>query len=74
MPDKQRDLITEREAAELLGVARSTLNRWRQQGHAPPHIEYDSGTVRYERSALLEWQSDRVVPPPADHDRAGGAA
>jgi len=61
--DGSADLISEAEAAALLGVDRSTLTRWRQKDAAPPYIRYESGTVRYVRRKVVEWRDHYVVPP-----------
>jgi predicted DNA-binding transcriptional regulator AlpA len=75
MTDEDRDLIDEIEAAELLGVGRSTLIRWRRKGQAPPYIQYESGAVRYERAAVVEWREKHVVAPDETDAsrRAGGS-
>jgi len=74
MSEVPDDLLGEAEAAQLLGVDRSTLTRWREKGDAPPYIQYESGTIRYSRRKVIEWREHYVVPP-ADVDgpkREGG--
>lgn len=42
-------LLTPAEVALLLGVAKSTLERWRIVGDGPPFIKLSRSTVRYRR-------------------------
>lgn len=53
-------MITEREAADRLGVALVTLRRWRYQGIAPRHVIYDSGAVRYYPRDVDEHKARRT--------------
>jgi len=68
------DLLSEAEAAALLGVDRTTLGRWRRDGHAPRHTEYPSGTVRYARQDVIDWREHFVFPPGDVDGRQGGRA
>ena len=48
-------LLTTAEVAELLGVNRSTLSRWRSSGLGP-RVTWLSPTVaRYQRSDVADW-------------------
>ena len=49
------DMITEREAAELINVSPAALRFWRYNGKAPPHYSLGGRTVRYERGEVIEW-------------------
>lgn len=46
-------VVTETEAAEILGVAKRTLQDWRFRGRGPRFLSYSSRAVRY-RVADLE--------------------
>lgn len=48
-------VVTEAEAAEILGVARRTLQDWRFRGVGPRYIAYSRRSVRYLVSDLLEY-------------------
>lgn len=48
--------------AELLGIARSTLDGWRRNGEGPAFVRLGGGrnaAVRYRREAVLEWLVSR---------------
>lgn len=49
------DLISEREAAELLAVAPGTLQAWRRVGHGPRYFKLGGKTIRYSRQDLATW-------------------
>ena len=68
LPDSEADpieveafapLITEREAAELLGVSFRTLQAWRVRGRGPPFCKIGRA-VRYTRPLLLEYVEAQV--------------
>lgn len=52
--------VTETEAAEILGVARRTLQDWRFRGVGPRYLAYSSRAVRYRLSDLEEWMDAHV--------------
>ncbi|MCL4306637.1 helix-turn-helix domain-containing protein [bacterium] len=56
-------LLTLREAAELLGVSRSTLRRWAKQGDLPYVRISTRGDIRIPRAALQQFISDRLSQP-----------
>lgn len=55
-PDR---LLTESEAAEVLGFSKNTLRAWRvtgrPKGHPPPSFIKCGRSVRYRLSRLIEW-------------------
>ncbi|TXH13088.1 MAG: DNA-binding protein [Hyphomicrobiaceae bacterium] len=51
------ELLTTKQAAELLGLGERTLWRYSNSGRAPAPIRIGS-TVRYRRAELLEWIAD----------------
>ena len=56
-------------AAKYLGVARITLNKWRQRGKGPIVLKM-GGQVRYLKSDLDAWlASCRVNPSERKHTR-----
>jgi hypothetical protein len=57
------DALSEREAADRLGLSPTTLGRLRQSGDAPPHVELpspgDRPIVKYPPDALEAWVARR---------------
>jgi DNA-binding transcriptional regulator YdaS (Cro superfamily) len=60
-------LLTQGEAAELLGVSPSTLNCWRAQRRGPAFVRLSTRRcVRYKPEDLRRWiEAHRIVPPDA---------
>lgn len=62
---QSNDLLTPEEAADELGVAPSTLVRWRretrrrQEQIGPAWVELTKITIRYRRGAIDEYASSR---------------
>lgn len=54
------DMLTEREAAALLGIGVGTLRTWRFENRAPARYQYGR-TIRYARSDVQRWQDDHRV-------------
>jgi excisionase family DNA binding protein len=54
------DLLTDPQAAALLGVEPRTLRLWRHT-RGLPHIKLTSKVIRYRRSDLDAWLSRHVV-------------
>ena len=48
-------LLTEAEAAELLGCSTRTLQSWRQSGQGPAFVKLNGTMVRYPRRAVEEF-------------------
>ncbi len=64
-PDTPPRLLTEREAAEFLGIAPGTLRVSRSTGPIPgriflPYVKLGRA-VRYDRATLRDWLAARVV-------------
>ncbi len=55
----ERLLLTEEEAAELLGIEPHTLGKYRRAGNGPPYVQLSKGKkrqlVRYRRLDIEEW-------------------
>lgn len=46
------------DAATILGVEPSRLEKWRQRGQGPDYLQYEKhGSVRYELSALIAFKA-----------------
>lgn len=63
----QGRLLTAKEAAELLGVAERTLNRWRTVGVGPAFIRFD-GRVRYTAADIEAFLKARKTVPEVAED------
>lgn len=58
-PTPATDLLTDPQAAAFLQVEPRTLRLWRKRGL--PHIRITAKTLRYRRSDLDKWISQRRV-------------
>ncbi|MGH7559148.1 MAG: helix-turn-helix transcriptional regulator [Gemmatimonadota bacterium] len=52
-------LLTEKEAAEILGVSRRWVQERRYRGDAPPHIQLSERVIRYRAASVLKWAEER---------------
>lgn len=50
--------VSDTEAAEILGVARATLQDWRYRGLGPRYMRYSSRAVRYRISDLEDFMRE----------------
>ena len=53
-------LLTEGEAAQILGFSVRTLQGWRYKGGGPVFVEVSRTCVRYRRRDLDEWVRQRL--------------
>jgi len=58
-----RKSLKTKEAAELLGVSISTLEKWRQRGLGPAFSRTGPRTIRYHVDALAAHQAATTVTP-----------
>jgi predicted DNA-binding transcriptional regulator AlpA len=56
------ELLTLRELAKLLMVSERTAWQWARDGVAPPGVRLGRGSVRYIKSAYLEWCAGGCKP------------
>lgn len=52
------ELMTERRAAEVLLVDRSTLAKWRKAGIAPKHLVLNGKSIRYRMEDLMNFVNE----------------
>jgi predicted DNA-binding transcriptional regulator AlpA len=62
-------LLSEKEAAELLGFSPRALQNWRTRGGGPRYVKISNRAVRYRPQDLSAWISSQVCestsqPPP----------
>lgn len=63
MTQTSGDLLTESDAAIVLGgIAPRTLQQWRYKRRGPPYVRVGSH-VRYRRTALEAWLKGRECNP-----------
>jgi len=53
-------LLSEQEIAERLGIARRTLQRWRQQGGGPPFTRLSERRIAYPVAEADRWAAERT--------------
>lgn len=58
--DGADELLSIKEVADLLGVSRATLNRYRADGIAPPELKIGTKTVRFRRSDVIRWLGEQL--------------
>ena len=61
----ERIFLTTAEAANRLGLAKKTLERWRWSGDGPPFTKLGRAT-RYDIRLLDEWAAQRVRQSTSD--------
>jgi predicted DNA-binding transcriptional regulator AlpA len=53
-------LVSERQAADFLGVTVRALQKWRVTGTGPTYVRISSRCIRYRRRDLHAWIEARV--------------
>lgn len=53
-------LLSQLEAAALIGVSERTLECWRWRGSGPPFVKISRRAVRYRRRDIQQWISERI--------------
>lgn len=53
-------LLTERQAAEALGISHRSLQAWRCRGEGPKFLKLNGTIVRYRAEDLDAWVADAV--------------
>jgi excisionase family DNA binding protein len=57
-----QDFLTVSEAADHVGMSRSTLNQYRVTGKGPPFFKLGgSRLIRYDRAQLEQWARSRQL-------------
>lgn len=59
--DDPDTLLTEDQAARLLGLSIRTLQGWRWREEGPPFVRIGPRCVRYRRSDLLQFAAQRLI-------------
>ncbi len=54
-------MITERQAAVILGVSKDTLKKWRSRRRGPRYYKYHDGAIRYSLADLDQYLTDHMV-------------
>ena len=59
-------LLTEKEAAKILGFSIRTLQKWRTQGAGPCFVRVSARAIRYRRADLEQWIEGRIRTSTSD--------
>lgn len=60
-PDFLDRLITEAEAAKILGYSRRALQNWRVRGGGPAYVCVSARSIRYRRRDLIAWAESKLA-------------
>ncbi len=60
LTNNDKTLLTERDAADFLGVTSRCLQAWRYRGGGPKFVRISSRCIRYRQSDLREWTEARL--------------
>jgi len=71
--DARATTVGPEDAAERLGVQRSTLDNWRWSGRGPAYVKV-GGRCRYRLADLAEWLDSQTRASTSDPGPAAGAA
>jgi hypothetical protein len=61
-PDSSQAQLTEAQAAQIVGVSKGTLRRWRSAGEGPTWLKLGDtrgAAIRYDSEALHDWLVSR---------------
>ena len=67
----EKNLLTQAEAAERLGLSPRWMEVRRYQGGGPPFVRVSSRCVRYRPQDLEAWAAERVRTSTSDSGDAG---
>lgn len=63
-------LLTQLQAATLIGRNTRIVRRWTKRGMLPTFIDPDTGVVLYPKPALIRWAIDQgIIAEPEPSDR-----
>lgn len=65
-------LLTEAQAAKLIGLSRRFLQARRYNGDGPPFVRISSRCVRYRPEDLAAWAKDRIRTSTSQVSSDGG--
>lgn len=57
--EEPKKLLNPEECAELLGVSKQSLARWRMVGEGPPFFKLSDHCVRYDWEAVKKWIEEK---------------
>ena len=58
-----REVLSEREVSDWLGISQPTLSRHRRDGTGPAFVRLSTRRVGYRRSAVEAWLIQQEQPP-----------
>lgn len=59
-------LLTERHAADILGVSIRALQKWRLKGSGPKFVRISGRCIRYRKRELIKWTEERIKTSTSD--------
>ena len=59
-------LLTETQAAQLMGLTPRALQQWRRQGIGPRWVVISARCIRYQRAEIVSWTEKRIVGSTAE--------
>lgn len=62
------ELLSEREAAQLIGVSASCLTRWRLDDKGPPHVWFGKRKLRYKKVEVEQWAAQNGPRAVSGHE------
>jgi len=63
------ELLSEKQAADFLGLSPRALQAWRTKGGGPPYLRIGHRTVRYSQTDLEAWLENRRFENTAQEGR-----
>jgi predicted DNA-binding transcriptional regulator AlpA len=66
-------MLTSEQAAQMIGLTKSTLAQWRHHGIGPDYIRISGVSIRYAESAVKEWLEQRRVAVSENDEEAARA-
>lgn len=61
-PNMAAELLTSQQVADLLGLKKDTIEKWRRQRRGPAFVRL-GGAIRYRQSAIRKFLDDQTVAP-----------
>lgn len=55
------DLLTRRQAEELLGLTKRSLDKLAHRKSGPPYYRFSARVIRYTPADLIRWRDEQLV-------------
>lgn len=67
-PLASQRLLSERDAANVLGLSPRTLQDYRLDGNGPPFVRVSPRTIRYSAADLSDWLAERTFTSTSEYE------